>query len=114
MSKKLLKFNQLNEQSQLNSVKGFSQFFVKMYRDRNMEIISADIDNSFLWDIDREVYRNRFESIDHAAKDTVKYCMNNYRAIINDLNVSFLANGTPELPWEEWYQNKYNQTPEGL
>lgn len=114
MSEKLFKFDQLSEQSQENSVKGFSKFFVKMYRDRNMELISQDINNSFLWDIDREVYRNRFESIEHAAKDTVKYCSRNYREILKDLDINFLANGTSELPWEDWYQAKYDKVPAGL
>lgn len=114
MEEKLYSFSELNEQAKVTSIKNFSVFYVSCYRQCNMEILSQLSDQSMLWQINREAYRNKYENLNHAAKDTIIYCSHSYKKVLNQLDMRYLANGSSEIPWNDWYQKQYNMVPKGI
>ncbi|CAI2685557.1 hypothetical protein [Apilactobacillus apinorum] len=114
MGEKLYHFSELSEQAKVTSINAFSKFYVICYRSENMEILSQVPDQSMLWQINQEVYRNKYESVDHAAKDTIIYCSHSYEKLLNEIDMRYLANGSTEFPWESWYQQKYAALPHGV
>lgn len=114
MGEKLYSFDELNDQAQVTSIKDFSRFYVKCYRGNNMELLSQVSDQSMLWQINEEAYRNKYEALEHAAKDTITYCNHSYKKLLSQLDMKYLANGSSECPWEEWYDKKYQSIPDGI
>jgi hypothetical protein len=114
MGEKLYNFSELSKQAKVTSIKDFSIFYVSCYRKCNMEILSQLPDQSMLWQINQEVYRNKYESLEHAAKDTIIYCSHSYKKLLNQLDMKYLANGSSEIPWINWYQKQYDMIPKGI
>lgn len=114
MGEKLFHFDELSEQAKVTSIKSFSGFYVRCYRSQNMEILSQVPDQSMLWQINQEVYRNKFESVEHAARDTIIYCSHSYAKLLGELDMQYFANGSSEITWDEWYDKQFVAAPHGV
>ncbi|KRM68247.1 hypothetical protein [Apilactobacillus ozensis] len=107
-------FSQLNEQAKQVAVKNFTTFYVHLYRTKNLEIISDKVDNAILWDIDRRLYRDKFELTDEIIADSYKYSYKEYEKVLVSLGQKYFSNGNPEINWDEWYNKQYNAVGAGL
>ena len=114
MGEKLFSFDELSEQAKVTSINSFSEFYVRCYRSQNMEILSQFPDQSMLCQINQEVYRNNFESLEHSANDTIIYFSHSYAKLLGELGMQYFANGNSEITWKEWYDRQFVAAPHGV
>lgn len=67
-----------------------------------------------MWDIDRRLYRDKFELTDEIIADSYKYSYKEYEKVLVSLGQKYFSNGNPEINWDEWYNKQYNAVGAGL
>ena len=111
---KLVKFDQLKPQAQKKAINDFAAFYVPLYQSENLEIIGSFDHTGLLWDINRDIWTNKFNSEKDIIKMSAQHRAKHYAKLLDKMDQKFFANGNPQKPWKKWYHDKYYGLAKGL
>lgn len=111
---KLVKFNQLSKQAQAKAIKDFAAFYVPRYQREHLEIVGSFDHEGLLWDINRDIWKNKFNSEKDIIKMSIADRPKHYAKLLGKMDQKFFENGNPEKSWDKWEHDKYFALPKGL
>ncbi|QBP17807.1 hypothetical protein [Acetilactobacillus jinshanensis] len=111
---KLVKFDQLSDQAKKKAILDFAKFYVPHYRSENLEIIGSYDHTGLIWDINRDIWDNKFNSKEDVIKMSAHDRPKHYGKLLDKMDQKFYENGNPEKPWKKWYHDKYFSIETGL
>ncbi len=111
---KLVKFDQLSQRAKTKAINDFAKFYVPLYRSQNLEIIGSYDHTGLIWDINRDIWKNQYNSKKDVIKMSAHDRPKHYAKLLDKMDQKFYANGNPEKPWKKWYHDKYFSLETGL
>ena len=111
---KLTTFDQLSKTAKQKAIYDFAKFYVPMYQSENLEIIGSFDHTGLLWDINRDIWKNKFNSEPDIIKMSANDRPKHYAKLLSKMDQKFFENGNPEKPWKKWYHDKYFALETGL
>ena len=111
---KLVKFDQLSPQAKTKAINDFAAFYVPLYQNNHLEIIGSYDHTGLIWDINRNIWTNKFNSEKDIIKLSAKERAKHYAKLLAKIGQKFFNNGNPQKSWQQWYHDQYYGLEKGL
>ncbi|CAM2810639.1 hypothetical protein [Fructilactobacillus fructivorans] len=105
-----VKFNDLSEQAQQKVVNDFVPFYIQLFRNNNLEVMSTfDGESGVIADLNREIVTVSNNSPRDIVADVIKFDYDDFASLLSKLSQTYFENGNPTVDWSEWYVNATNK-----
>lgn len=112
MSEEGLRYSDLSATAQEHALKSFINYYVKQYRQGNLEIMGAKVSNEVMGTINETLNLNKF--MDHSALVAESYRLSKsaYVEIMKQLtDVRYQEDGEPVVDWDTAWEKQEEQLP---
>lgn len=113
MSENTFGFNELTDAAQDNALKTFAKYYVRQYKQDNLEIIDALAnDDEAVAMINQILEENNYLTEAKLADMSIAMVKSCYVKILNELSARFDEDGEPIESWETWMQSEHAKLPQ--
>ena len=113
MSEDTFGFNELTDAAQDNALETFAKYYVRQYKQDNLEIIDALAgDDEAVAMINQILEENNYLTVAKLAAMSISMVKSCYVKILNELSARFDADGEPVKTWAEWMQSEHAKLPQ--
>ena len=113
MSEDTFGFNELTDAAQDNALETFAKYYVRQYKQDNLEIIYALAgDDEAVAMINQILEENNYLTVAKLAAMSISMVKSCYVKILNELSARFDADGEPVKTWAEWMQSEHAKLPQ--
>lgn len=112
VSEEGLRYSDLSATAQEHALKSFINYYVKQYRQGNLEILGAKVSNGVMGTINETLNLNKF--MDHSALVAESYRLSKsaYVEIMKQLtDVRYQEDGEPVVDWDAAWEKQEEQLP---
>ena len=112
MSEDNICLNELTDAAQDNALETFAKYYVRQYKQDNLEIIDALAgDDEAVAMINQILEENNYLTVAKLAAMSISMVKSCYVKILNELSARFDADGEPVKTWDEWMQSEHAKLP---
>lgn len=111
VGEQLVNYEELAGEVQKQARESFISYYVRQFKDDNLEVISNLADDRDLAMINHLVGENNYQTVDQLVPLCERMVAGSFDNVISKLGVQFQTNGEPKQTWTAWEQAIHAKLP---